>query len=602
MPRENKPEHKNTNKFTRRDFLKLSGGLVISVTFAELLSACAPEATTLTKTATKTTTKTDLNTVVNTLTETATSTVKLTETATTTLTDTVTKTVEPVHIKIGTTFPFDELVSIIGSTGTFLRMWYHSFCAAPFLEYDENGYIMPHIMTGWEVDEDDDQILIATFATDKGITWHDGHPLTIDDILFTFEYRKTILTDSLAISIESIEKIDETTLKMAFTTTAFTFINNLASGAMCVYPKHIWENITDPKTYTGADAAIGCGPYKYTGSDKDAQILYFEAVNSYFKGELTVKKVSVRSYGSTDSLILALKSGEVDAMNNYSSSLDASAAPSVTGIEGLDPGESINISNYQLTFGYNRTPTDDLQFRKATRYALDYTVLASAIGGEIPGTGIIPSTCLGYDSSLPKLEQDIELAKSILDEAGYIDINNDGYRELPSGEPMDVVVLPQYNKSKGVVFSRIAEIIVSSLNAVGINATVDQQATADKAYVLSITRAGTYQLYVGLTSYVWAKYKTAFSYMVAGGNPTLGTCNTPEVLDAYAELMGSRNTEEYIDAVKSLQRLAGEDVFGLALCWDKAYFPYRIDKYEGWINYPGNGVINSKTWYNVVNK
>jgi hypothetical protein len=82
MARQNEFEPAKDGKFTRRDFLRISGGLLISVTFADLLAACAPETLTETVTKTTTTTKTNLNTVVNTATETATSVVNVTETAT----------------------------------------------------------------------------------------------------------------------------------------------------------------------------------------------------------------------------------------------------------------------------------------------------------------------------------------------------------------------------------------------------------------------------------------------------------------------------------------------------------------------------------------
>ena len=42
-----------------------------------------------------------------------------------------------------------------------------------------------------------------------------------------------------------------------------------------------------------------------------------------------------------------------------------------------------------------------------------------------------------------------------------------------------------------------------------------------------------------------------------------------------------------------------QEVIGIALCWDTAYYPYRTDKYEGWTNFPGWGVINCETWYNL---
>ena len=48
-----------------------------------------------------------------------------------------------------------------------------------------------------------------------------------------------------------------------------------------------------------------------------------------------------------------------------------------------------------------------------------------------------------------------------------------------------------------------------------------------------------------------------------------------------------------------LQRIADEQVVGLAVCWDKAYFPYRTDKFEGWTNYPAWGVVNWETWFTL---
>ena len=51
-----------------------------------------------------------------------------------------------------------------------------------------------------------------------------------------------------------------------------------------------------------------------------------------------------------------------------------------------------------------------------------------------------------------------------------------------------------------------------------------------------------------------------------------------------------------------LQRIADEQVIDFAVCWDKANFPYRTDKFEGWTNYPAWGVINWETWLTLRTK
>ena len=182
---------------------------------------------------------------------------------------------------------------------------------------------------------------------------------------------------------------------------AFTMLNSMANF-VTLRPEHVWSKVEgEYAEYTGEDAAIGCGPYKLTGVDEEAQSMTLEAVSDTDMGqELTVRKLTVRTYDSHDALVMALRSGEVDAMYDYSNSLNATMVDSITGVEGLDPGMSDNPGNYQLVFGFNEQPTDDLIFRKAVRAALDYELLRVTIGGEdgqIPHAGIVAPPNKGFD-------------------------------------------------------------------------------------------------------------------------------------------------------------------------------------------------------------
>lgn len=505
------------------------------------------------------------------------------------------------ELKIGTTKSNDSFTTMMEG-GSFGKMNYNSFCAAPFIERDAKGEIQPYIMESWE-SSDDQMTLVATFATDKDIKWHDGEPLVMDDIIFTFDYMLNVRKASYINQLDHIEKIDEKTVKFHFKEpAAFTFLNTMATF-FYVQPKHIWEDVEDPKTYMEENAVIGCGPYKFTGFDEDAQTIYYEAVDNYFKGDLTVKKVSVRTYESHDSLVMALKKGEVDAMFDYSNSLNSSMAPSIIDVENLDPGKSINPGNYQLVFGFNKVPTNDLPFRQAVSYALNYELLSVSIGGEdgeIPGVGIMSPPNKGFDSSLPKLQQDIEKAKLILDEAGYIDKNGDGFRELPNGQPMNIIITPQHNQTRQALYLRIAEILVQNLEDIGVKTTLDEESIRNSDYQSNITKEGIYEIYIGYTSPGVAMYDSTFFYMVDQDiTNQWGTCHIPDFLEAYQGKRNASNYEEYNLSMLKLQKVAADNTIGLALCWDNAYFPYRTDKYQGWANIPGWGVINGQTWYNL---
>ncbi|MGI6018320.1 MAG: ABC transporter substrate-binding protein [Marvinbryantia sp.] len=507
-------------------------------------------------------------------------------------------------LKIGTTKPADAF-NIMTEDGSYGKMNYNSFCAAPYIQRGQDGALEPFIMTDWEI-SDDQTSLVATFATDQGITWHDGEPLTIDDIVFSLEYMVNVKQSSYTTGMTTVEKIDDKTVKINFDgPKAFGVLNSMAKFTY-IYPKHIWEGVEDYKAYTGEDAMIGCGPYKVTDIDQDAQVVTYEKVaDTYLGREITVDKVQVRSYDSHDSLVMALKNGEIDAMYDYSNSLDSSMQPSITGVEGLDAGMSTNTGNFQLVFGFNVAPTNDLNFRKAVSKALDYELLAATIGGadgEIAGTGVVSSAVQGFNPDLPKNAQDVEAAKASLDEGGYVDINGDGLREMPDGSEMDVLVTPQYNSTRAALYARIAEIIIQNLADVGVKASLDEESVRNSDHCTEFRKSGQYELYIGYTSPGVATFDSAFMYMTPNPANPWGTCNITEFNEKYDALVSAGSQEEYNAILQELQVMAADNVIGIGLCWDKAYFPYRTDKIGGWINFTGFGAINAETWYSLYTK
>lgn len=452
--------------------------------------------------------------------------------------------VEELHL--GTTAANDTFTTFVES-GAFGKMCYNSFVTAPFWQTGPNGEVEPFLVTDWTVSEDSTTIT-CDLALNQGITWHDGEPLTMDDVLFTFDYNINVRKSSYSSYVDHAEQVDEDTIKVVLKEPGAYQWLKLVAGYFYVQPKHIWENIDAPKDYRGEDVVIGCGPYRFVSLDEDAQTSYYEAVSDTYLGrEVTVKKVSLRSFDSNDALVMALRNGEIDAMYSYASPIPATMASSITGVEHVEPGMSDNTGSYMIMFGFRKGPTDDLNFRKAVTLSLDYELLAAAIGGEdaqVPG-GVIAPPNLGYDETLPKLEQNLEAAKAALDEGGYLDVDGDGYREMPDGSPMDILVSPQNSSTRREIYLRIAEVMVQNLD----------------------------------------------------GN--WGTCDLPEFVEAYETRRQASDEKAYIEGTKLLQQINAEQYIGEALCWDKAYFPYRTDKYEGWTNYPGWGVINCETWYSL---
>lgn len=496
--------------------------------------------------------------------------------------------------------------SLASEQGSFGRMNYNAFCAGTWLVRDKDNNIQPNLMTKWEV-SDDGMSIIATFATDQGITWHDGVPFTIDDVIFTVDYSNNVMKSGYLSKVKSVDRLSDTQVRLNLVDSSAYFTLGNSAVFVRTFPKHIWEKISKPNEYTGDDAMIGCGPYKVVNVDEEARTMTYEAVgDSYMGRSLKVKKVVVHSYESQDALVMALTRGEVDAMNDYSNPIPPTMLPAVSKAENLDPGKSVNLGLYQILFGFKKQPTDDLAFRTAVRDALDYQLLAVTIGGEdgrIPGPGVLTPNSIGYDDTLPALSQNLDKANEILETAGYKDRDGDGMREMPDGSPMEILITPQFNKTRAALTLRIAEVLTENLKKIGVNASLDEESARNEDYETKVHKDGSYQIYINYSTQGVAFYKTAYLYVFA--DPVLsmwGTCTLPEFSQAYSGLLTAHGQEDYIKAVKSMQQINAQQAMSVPLCWDTAYYPYRTDKYKGWVNYPGWGVINQETWYSLERK
>lgn len=492
---------------------------------------------------------------------------------------------------------------------SFGRLNYNGLTQGNFIYIDENKKLQPYFFRSFEISEDGKQ-LVFTFP--ETAVWHDGKPVTQEDILFTFDYMKNVKKVGSLNNLVSWEITGENECTLTFSEPdAFYWLNTSALNTACVYPKHIWEGVENYEEYAEENAAVGCGPYKLVSVDREAQTAVYEAVpENSFLGDLTVDKVTVQCYSGEDTLMLAMINGEIDAMYAYANPIDATIMETVFSNPDIDPGESDYAGHYQITYGMERKPAEDIHFRKAIRLALDYDKLSTVINGgygTAPGAGIIAPSCNGFDSTIPILYTDVDEANKILDDAGYRDVDGDGFREYPDGSPMDVVVTPQFSKSQDLL-NRIADTVMASMKEVGVKTHIDEDSLRNSEVWEQNIIDGKYDIAIGYTTSGMANYSSAFRYFLADprfeGEKTWiwGTYHDDEFKDTFFKMQQAINNEIYVENVKKLQKMAEEVAFAQALCWEKAFFPYRTDKYEGWINMASWGAIHPKTWYTLKTK
>lgn len=506
-------------------------------------------------------------------------------------------------LRIGTTYA-NESFSVWTTDGAFGRMNYHSFTNLCFWSFDENNELSSEgtFFRNWEISDDNTVLKLEYDLT--GLYWHDGVPVTDEDVLFSMNFW-TDRNYPLFLHFTSIEIPETGKIELTFDTPmAFSFLNQ-TSQMYFILPEHIWGDVDDPASYDEDDKSIGCGPFKLVDIDYDAQVSYYEAVDNYPLGEVTIDSVEIHSYDNEASLIQAMINNEIDVMYGYSNGLDTTLLPLIENIKEIDPGQSLNSATYQMMFGFNQYPTSELPIRQAIAYALDYELLCSAIGGEygqIASTGAVSPACLGYDDSLPVNSRDLNRSAQILDDAGYIDVNGDGYRELPDGTEMSIRIGLQNTSD---LYKRNAEIIQANLAEVGIRAVVDEKTISNADYRTEQRMEGQYELWLSQTTSGMATWggvaHYAASVTITSGQ-RFGTYADPSYLAAYDAMSQSKNYDEYIAAFQDIQRMNAADVPVIALAVESIFYPYRTDTITGWTNYPARGVINTSTWYSAVAK
>ena len=204
-------------------------------------------------------------------------------------------------------------------------------------------------------------------------------------------------------------------------------------------PKHIWEAQATPdtiETYDGLDG-VGSGPFVISDYEPEAS-LTMVANDNYYDGRPAVDKVIFRYFSNPDAMVAALQRSEIDAAHGVpaGSMEDLDADPDIVTISGIQGGFDENALNLGAAEGQPNPAILDIEFRRALNHAIDKAGATEDLwfGLADPATTISVGADLKWVPDIPadeQLEYDPELAKKILDGAGYIDTDGDGFRETP---------------------------------------------------------------------------------------------------------------------------------------------------------------------------
>ena len=341
----------------------------------------------------------------------------------------------------------------------------------------------------------------ATIKIKDGVKWSDGQPLVADDIIYTFEvvankdYTGVRFDDeSLKVigvkeyhegkagNISGLKKLDDKTVEVSFTEIGqgiYTIGNGLIGS---VLPKHYLKDIPIKdleKSEKVRSKVLTLGAYTIV-SNVQGESLELKANPYYFKGKPKIEKVTVEIVNST-TIVSALKAGKYDLALRIPTDLYKTYS-NLNNLELLGRQElyysymGFKVGRFDKTKGENivnpNAKMADIKLRQALAYGLDVDQMTKAFyyGLRERSTMTVPPAFKKYYSKdIKGYPYDPEKAKKLLDEAGYKDVNGDGYKEDKNGKPFEVRIAAM---AGGDIAEPLVQFYIQQWKLIGIKAVL----------------------------------------------------------------------------------------------------------------------------------
>lgn len=277
------------------------------------------------------------------------------------------------------------------------------------LTLDENLTVVPQLATSWEQVDN----LNTVFHLRKDVTFHNGEPLTSEDVVFSLNRARSSAQVGYNFTpIIDIKAIDKYTVQV---TTDKPF------GAILKYLSSVGGSIVSKKAVEESGNAfsqnpIGSGPYKFKEWIPGDKIIVEAFVN--YHGEIPKNKtLIVRSIPEVTNRTIALETGEVDIAFDIGI-MDRETVKESGDLELLEVEAP---STLYLGFDNTNPLFQNKKLREAIAYAIDNESLAEFVfrGAALSGDSPIPPVIDVYNPNVKKYAQNIPLAKELMKEAGF---------------------------------------------------------------------------------------------------------------------------------------------------------------------------------------
>lgn len=428
------------------------------------------------------------------------------------------------------------------------------------------GEYEPCLAESWEWEDD----YTVTFTLREGVTFHGGQALTAEDVLFSIQrFASSMFHSDYVASVDwdNCVAVDDRTVTFKLLDTFQPFMSFLSCPYASILCKSWVEDIGEEALATEAN---GTGPMileQWSTGDS----ITFTRNPDYWGDPVAYETLVIRFIPEDTTRFIAFQNGEIDAINNLAGAdIDRLAAGELPGV--LMTTVDSYTNNY-LIFREGNPALSDVRVRLAIAHAIDMEALVKSVFGSSAkvAQGFIPSSLAGA-AQIGTYEYDPDLAKSLLEEAGY-------------GDGLTLVG----ECSSDTTDSQILEIVQGYLSVVGIDMSVN---IVDASVQVQDQIGGAMDIGKGASISTTGDTFEMFASTKDSGNLVAGT-QDETFLAMLNEAERITDTDERASKYEEIQQYIYDNVIHLPICervWGFACWNYV----EGF-NAPADGIFDPTT-------
>lgn len=450
----------------------------------------------------------------------------------------------------------------------------------------------PELAQSWSCSEDG---LTWTFKVRAGTAWHDGEPVTAEDVAFTYAWvmeNRVSPYASLTTGIQSIEVVDDQTVVFSCSEPKA----DMDALWIPILPEHLWSDV-DPEDdeAVGAVPAVGDGPFRLV-SFEPGRLVRLRADESYWHGAPAIEEVHFISYRDPQKMADDLVTGVLDA----AAGLPADRFGQLRRDARLQTVAAPGRGFVDLGFVCAPTATDsalaaqDQAFRQALGWAIDRQgIIDRVYGGRAttgstivaPGLRRDPDYHLAVDPGV-RYGYDLKKAARLLQDAGYVKMA--GRLIGPDSEPVELRLYASDSPPQG---GKIAGIVAKSLRALGITVEYTHLATSSLRARLAVTLDGQPKPDADLFISDWIGdtdptfiLSVLTSSQIGAWNDTGWTSTEYDAL--FAKQAAALDEAERKALVDQMQQIAYDESPYAVIAYPQVLEAARSDRWQGWVQAP----------------